>query len=75
MKLIIDVSGQNVDTLNQYLLFDHLLKEKSEIKNTEKAKRAYFFQKNKLEWVQGICFFIYLFAVPFGQAPYWCVDE
>lgn len=37
--------------LNKYLLFDHLLKEKSMIKPTEQAKKNYMFQQNVLEYL------------------------
>lgn len=40
--------GQSVDVLNKYLLFDHMLKEKSSILHTKEAMKSYRFQQKYL---------------------------
>ena len=54
-------------------MFDHVLREKSQVRQSEHALKQYHFQKKVLSKIKNVAIVIFYFVTPFLQTPDWCV--
>ena len=66
---------QNVGGLESTLYFYKLLKYRVSVRQDEQSQRWYQLHKQYLSKIKLFVLFVYIFVLPFLEAPNWCINK